>query len=176
MTNNDELLDLVDKNDQIVGTIWRSETTNLAENGRGYIRAVEMFIVNDIGELWIPKRTADKRIAPNGLDFSAAGHVSSGETYIEAMLKEIREELNLVLAPTDLEFVANIGPDENSYFRRMFAYRTNQVPVYNPKDFTSAEWVKPIDLLAKLDSGVPAKSTLRGAVALLEQWLTSVKD
>ncbi len=167
MAGNDELLDLVNEKDEIIGTIWRSEYDKLESENLGYIRAVEMFIVNDKNELWIPKRTAHKTIAPNGLDFSVGGHVSSGETYPEAMLKETREELNMNLAEDDLEFIETIGPDANRYIRKLYIHRSNQTPKYNPDDFVSASWLSTGAILEMLDAGVPAKSSLRDTVALV---------
>lgn len=171
--HEDELLDLVNKNDEIIGTIWRSEYNRLESEDLGYIRAVEMFIVNDKKELWIPKRTAHKKIAPNGLDFSVGGHVSSGESYLEAILKEIREELNISLSESDLEFIETIGPDANRYIRKLYVYRSNDTPEYNPDDFVSASWLRPAAVLEMLDAGVPAKSSLRDTVALVSDRLTT---
>ena len=167
MAENEELLDLVNQKDEIIGTIWRAEYDRLETEDLGYIRAVEMFIVNDKNELWIPKRTAHKKIAPNGLDFSVGGHVSSGETYMEAMLKEIREELNMNLTEDDIEFIQTIGPDINRYIRKLYIHRSNQTPQYNPDDFVSASWLSPDTILEMLDAGVPAKMSLRDTVALV---------
>lgn len=171
--HDDELLDLVNKNDEIIGTIWRSEYNRLEAEDLGYIRAVEMFLINSKNELWIPKRTPHKRIAPNGLDFSVGGHVSSGDTYEETMLKETREELNIELTVDDIEFVASIGPDINRYIRKLYVYRTDDTPQYNPEDFVSASWLTSEAVLEMLDSGVPAKGSLRDTVALIADWLAS---
>ena len=66
----DEYLDLVDENDVVIGRKLRSEVH--AEKLKNY-RAVNLFIVNSKGELWIPRRTAHKQLYPLGLDFSCAG-------------------------------------------------------------------------------------------------------
>ncbi len=163
----DELLDLVDCNDKVIGTILRSETDKLTREKLGYIRASDMFIQNDEGKLWIPKRTPNKRIAPNGLDYSMGGHVASGETYIESALREIQEELNLTLSESDLIFVKKFGPTVSPYFRNLYIYKSNIAPNYNPEDFVSASWLTPKELIEKLDEGVPAKSTLRETVEAL---------
>lgn len=68
--SKDELLDLVDVNDSVIGQIWRSKSDRLANSQEGYIRAATALIQNSKGELWIPRRTKDKRIAPLGLDSS----------------------------------------------------------------------------------------------------------
>lgn len=164
---NDELLDLVDGNDAVIGTIWRSEYQKMVDCKLGYIRAVEMFIVNSKGQLWIPKRTADKKIAPNGLDYSMGGHVSTGETYIESALREIQEELNLDLKEKDLEFIEKFAPLDLPYFRTLYTYKSDAAPSYNPNDFVSAEWLTPQELIAKLDAGVPAKTNMRETVSVL---------
>lgn len=171
MAHEDELLDLVNKDDQIIGTIWRSEYDRLGAEDLGYIRAVELFIVNSKGELWIPKRTAEKRIAPNGFDYSAGGHVTSGETYDEAMIKETGEELNIHLTESDLEVVAMIGPDQNRYIRKLYVRRSDETPQYNPDDFVSAAWLAPETVVEMLDAGTPAKSTLRDTVIQVADWL-----
>lgn len=168
MTNiNDELLDLVDGDDNVTGTIWRSEYQKLVDDKLGYIRAVEMLIQNEKGQLWIPKRTADKRIAPNGLDYSMGGHVSAGETYLESALREIREELNLELEEKDLLFIAKFAPLDLPYFRTLYIYKSNETPLYNPHDFVSAKWLTAVELLAKLDSGVLAKTNMRETISVL---------
>lgn len=165
----DELLDLVDASDKVIGTILRSESHRLAEDGRGYIRAVDMFIQNDAGKLWIPTRTLHKRIAPGGLDFSMGGHVESGETYDQTLIRETQEELNLTLDPDKLTLVKKFPPAETPYFRCVYLYRTNDTPTFNPDDFVSAEWLTPEELAAKLNTGVPAKSSIRPTVAELFQ-------
>lgn len=165
---DDELLDLVDENDKVIGTIYRSEFYRLESENLGYIRACELFIQNDEGKLWIPKRTASKRIAPNGLDYSCGGHVGSGQTYMEAMLREIREELGLRLTPDDLRFIIKFRPRPKlPYFRNFYVYRSNTAPSYNPDDFVGAAWMTVEELAEKLQSGVPAKSSLLESVAVL---------
>ena len=163
----DELLDLVNDNDVVIGTILRSEYDRLVRDKLGNIRAVEMVIQNDQGQLWIPKRTAHKRISPNGLDYSMGGHVCAGETYMQSALREIKEELNLDLQPQDLVIVKKFRPNELPYFRELYVYKSNLAPNYNPHDFVSAEWLTPTELIEKLDAGVPAKISMRETIAAL---------
>lgn len=161
MTQQDELLDLVNNKDEVISTIWRSEYDRLETEDLGYIRAVELLIQNENGKLWIPKRTSTKKIAPNGLDYSAGGHVSSGETYEEAMLKEISEELNLDLEKEDLELLGTLGPDQYRYFRKVYRYKSNETPQFNPHDFVSASWLSVDDIIAAIDAGTPAKLSIK---------------
>ena len=170
LMNDDELLDLVDKNDNVIGTIWRSKSNSLDETKAGYIRAATALIQNDDGELWIPRRTADKRIAPRGLDSSMQEHIGSGESYLEATIRGFKEELNLDVSEDQLEYVGTISPDDELYyFVALYVYRSNVVPEYNPKDFVGYEWIKPEVLVSRLENGEPSKKSLLSTTKLLLQ-------
>ena len=168
--HDDELLDLVDNKDTVIGTIWRSDSNKLNETKRGYIRAATALIQNDKGELWIPKRTANKKIAPNGLDSSMQEHVESGETYIEATIRGFKEELNLEITENELDFIGKVSPDnELYYFVALYVYKSNDTPDYNPEDFVGYEWIRPQELIKRLEKGEPSKKSLLTTAKLLIQ-------
>lgn len=160
MADEDEILDVVDLNDNVVGTIERSKIGS--PGFKGYVRAAELLIINDEGKIWVPRRQMSKRIAPGGLDYSAAGHVASGEDYESTLKREVSEELNLSLEPSKLEFMHKFAPtpDLPPYFRAVYLYRTDKVPAYNTEDFSGYEWMEPKEFLAKLKAGEPAKRSL----------------
>lgn len=61
LIHNDELLDFVDNQDNVIGQGFRSKIwANRIKN----IRVINAFLINDKNELWIPKRTAQKRFFP----------------------------------------------------------------------------------------------------------------
>lgn len=55
---------------------------------------------------WIlfQKRATDKKLFPGLLDFTAAGHIDTGEQPREAAIREISEELGIKLSPEELIF------------------------------------------------------------------------
>ena len=168
--SNDELLDLVDKDDNVIGTIWRSTTNELENTKAGFIRAATALIQNENGELWIPRRTADKRIAPNGLDSSMQEHVGSGESYLEATIRGFKEELNLDVTEYQLEYIGTVPPDnELYYFVALYVYKSNDAPEFNPEDFVGYEWIKPEELVSRLENGEPSKKSLLSTTKLLLQ-------
>jgi len=162
--SSQEILDLVDKNDQIIGTIGRDDYYAADLKPEGYLRAADMFLVNDAGELWVPKRTSNKRAFPGCLDFSVGGHVSSGEDYFTTILREAEEEINVKLKPEDVILIDVQRNEKGYFFNALYIYRTNETPGYNRDDFQSAEWLAPKTLLEKLDAGVPAKDNIRFAI------------
>lgn len=169
---DDEMLDIVDGFDTVIGTVNRKDYTTFLEQKQGYIRAAELFIMNQAGELWIPVRTADKTIVPNGFDYSAGGHVGAGEGYLETIIRETKEETNLDVAAANLEFVAKLKSESIRYIRSLYLLRSEETPHFNPHDFVSAEWLKPTELIARIDAGHPTKTNLRNAVTVLQLYLS----
>lgn len=167
MNEHDEILDLVDATDTVIGTVTRGEF-NHSLPPYGFVRAAEGFIKNDNGELWIPRRTAQKTHAPNGLDFSVSEHVQSGETYLEAVVRGFSEELQLTVEATDLTHVGKIpASDDMPWFADIYLYRSNTTPNFNPDDFTGGVWITPIALLELLSAGEAAKTGLAPAVRFM---------
>ena len=88
-----EYLDLVNEQDEVVGRLPRSKCIE-----RGLLhRAVVVFIFNSRNQLYIQKRADDAAFYPGFWSASVLGHVSSGETYHEAAIRETREELGLLI-------------------------------------------------------------------------------
>ena len=159
LKSDDELLDLVDEHDQVIGRRLRSEIYRDRLNN---FRAVNAFLVNDVGQLWIPRRTATKRLFPLCLDMSVAGHVASGEDYLTAFRRELYEELNLVLDDVDWKFIGHLTPHQHgmSAFMHVYEIRANQVPDHNRDDFTEYYWLYPHEIIEMLNNGDKSKDDL----------------
>lgn len=170
-SENDEVLDLVDQNDQVIGTIHRGEAHSLGPEV-GYIRAAEAFVMNSDGKLWTPVRALTKTISPGGYDFGCAEHVGTAETYDDAMVRGFDEELNLHIGRSKLAQLGILPPhDDINYFRAIYLYKTDKTPDYNKDDFISYEWLTPDQIRANIANGTPAKSTIPEALTLLEKHL-----
>lgn len=166
LCSEDELLDLVDEQDRATGSKLRSE---IYREGLSNFRAVNAFLVNDAGQLWIPRRTATKRTFPSCLDMSVAGHVSAGEDYLTAFRRELHEELNLELDDVEWNFIRHLTPLLHgvSCFMRVYEIRYNQVPCFNREDFAGSYWLYPHEVLDKLNNGDNSKNDLPKLVKLL---------
>lgn len=173
LSDEDEVLDLVNANDEVVGQITHAEAYDQSNLNGNYLRASNGFIVNSRGELWIPTRGSHKRIAPNGLDYSAGEHVQSGESYIAAMVRGFEEELRMKVEPSRLIPIGVTAPrpDMPPYFASNYIYRSDETPDYNTDDFVSYEWLKPDELAARLKSGVAAKDSLLDSLEVLSTYM-----
>ena len=89
---NNELLDLVDDRNRVIG---RAPRGNVHGNPSLQHRAVHVFVRNTNGDLFLQKRSVSKRIQPGKWDTSVGGHVEAGQSYEEAARKEAAEELGI---------------------------------------------------------------------------------
>ncbi len=155
----DEILDLVDENDQIIGSMERGE---VYKNNLNNFRVINCFIKNSEGKIWIPKRQLNKRMFPDCLDVSCGGHVSSGESYEEAFRKEMREELNIDIDKTPYKILGICTPkiDRVSAFMTVYEISQDDTPQYNPEDFQSYEWIEPTEILSRIKNGSKSKDDL----------------
>ena len=117
-----ELLDVVDAEDRVVGVKTRGEI-----HAQGLMhRAVHILVFNARGELFVQKRSISKDENPGQWDSSAAGHVDSGENYLDCAIRELEEELGIVLdsgLDTPLEYLFHIKPCELNGMEHSPVYR-----------------------------------------------------
>ena len=88
-----ELLDVVNEDDEIIGVKTRGEIHALGLMHR----SVHILVFNSQGQLFIQKRSMSKDNAPGLWDSSAAGHVDSGEEYHSCAIRELGEELGITV-------------------------------------------------------------------------------
>jgi isopentenyldiphosphate isomerase len=153
-----ELLDLVDETDTVIGQISRDD----AWATQARVRVVNAFVVNTLGQLWIPRRTADKKMFPNCLDMGVGGHIQSGESYLAAFRRETQEELNIDLDQVPWRKTAYFSPLKTtlSAFMEVFEIQLEHTPAFNPEDFSESFWLTPQEAKQKIRSGDPAKGDL----------------
>lgn len=157
----DELLDIVDEFDQVICVMTRSQA--YAENKLSSLRAVWLLIKNQDGKFWIPRRSVTKSSSPNSLDGSTVGHVSSGETYEQAMIREVAEELNFDISRMEYRSIGKLTPQTGSVsFIEIFELQVSNdfVIDYNKNDFSEYSWLLPEEIIQKFDEGEKIRKTL----------------
>ncbi|MBK5258231.1 MAG: NUDIX domain-containing protein [Thermoanaerobaculia bacterium] len=70
--------------------------------------SVHVWIVVPDGRLLIQKRSLAKDNNPGLWDVSVAGHVSAGEGSIDSALREVEEEIGLILVASDLRLIGRV--------------------------------------------------------------------
>ncbi len=90
---SEEIFDVVNERDEVIGQQTRSEVHRLGLMHR----AVHILVFNSAGQIFLQKRSMKKDRQPGAWDSSASGHVDSGEDYDTCAVRELREEIGLVL-------------------------------------------------------------------------------
>jgi isopentenyldiphosphate isomerase len=145
-------MDIVDDHDQVVGQMTREE---IYRSGTKNYRVVNVFIMNNRGELLVPKRTMDRRIFPGCFDFSCGEHVHAKETYEEAARRGLSEELNL--NNVEIEVLGKLTPaDGVSSFQMNYLVRYDGPIKHNPAEVDSLHDMD-VDTLIKMMDQEPAR-------------------
>jgi 8-oxo-dGTP pyrophosphatase MutT (NUDIX family) len=100
----DEILDVVDERDRVVGQASRREV-----RARRLLHRFAAVLCHDpAGRVYVHRRVDDKDVYPGLYDMFAGGVLAAGETYREAAARELAEELGVV------------GPEPRFLFRHRY--------------------------------------------------------
>jgi isopentenyl-diphosphate Delta-isomerase len=91
---DDEIFDVVNERDEVIGRERRGEVHRLGLMHR----AVHVLVSNSRGQIFLQKRSLKKDRQPGLWDSSSSGHVDSGEDYDACAVRELREEIGLELS------------------------------------------------------------------------------
>ncbi len=100
-----ELLDVLDDNGKPLGI--RKPRTQVHRNGDWH-RTVHVWVINPKQEILFQKRALAKESFPGAWDVSAAGHISAGETSMQAAIKELAEEIGICASARELELLHTV--------------------------------------------------------------------
>ena len=139
----DELFDIVNERDEVIGRAPRSEV-----HARGLLhRAVHVLVFNARGDVFLQKRSMLKDRQPGVWDSSASGHVDSGEDYDACAVREVREELGVTLMQTPerlFKFDASAATDQEF----VWVYRAQHEGPFTlpPEEIERGGWFAPAEV------------------------------
>ena len=71
-------------------------------------KAIHVWVINNKNEILLQYRCAEKKLYPNTWDCSFAGHIGTGESSTQAVLREGKEELGIDVNLENREYVLSI--------------------------------------------------------------------
>lgn len=136
----EEIFDVVDENDHVIGRNSRSEVHRLGLRHR----AVHVLVYNSKGEIFLQKRSMQKDTFPGAWDSSAAGHLDCGEDYDACAIREMREELGLEAqrAPQRL-FRITACAETGMEHVWVYRYDSDGPFTLHPEEIERGEWLAP---------------------------------
>jgi 16S rRNA (adenine1518-N6/adenine1519-N6)-dimethyltransferase len=140
----EEIFDVVDHEDRVLYQAPRS----VVHAKKLLHRAVHIFVFNSKGELLVHRRSATKDESPLICTSSASGHLSAGEDYATAAVRELEEELGL-RAPVEYLGIFPANGAATSYEHSgLYRAVTDDRPIFNADEILSGEYLT----LGKIES------------------------
>jgi len=159
--NLDELFDVVDEQDRVVGQAPRRV---VHANGWRH-RAIHVLVFNREGRVFLHKRSMRKDLFPGTWDSSCAGHVGAGEDYDPTAVRELAEELGLRLARAP-ERLLRLEAQPMTGWEFVWVYRlAHEGPfALDPDEIECGGWFEP----AEVDRWIAARpAEIAPALALI---------
>lgn len=120
-----EILDIVNDQDEVIGQAERDEV-----HAKGLVcRLIYVVFYTPGGNVILQKRSDTKKNDAGKLTTTVSGHVSAGQTYSDAAVRETFEEAGVEVNETDLTFLGIVRADfvQGAYIsnamRGLFAYK-----------------------------------------------------
>lgn len=127
----DEYIDIVDQSGKPTG---KTELKSEAHKNGWYHNTIHLWLYTKQGDILLQQRSHKKAIYPLLWDVSVAGHIDAGESFIEAALRETKEEIGLDLNPENLtkigvklhESIYNNGEIKDFEFHQVYIAKLNE--------------------------------------------------
>lgn len=136
----DEVFDVVDAQDRVIGQATRAEV-----HRRGlWHRAVHVWVFNAAGQVFLQKRSQSKDSAPGCWDSSCSGHLDSGEDYAVAAVRELAEEIGLrVTEVPDVCLGESPRAETGWEFVRVYRLQHEGPFTLHPAEIETGAWFDP---------------------------------
>lgn len=100
-----------------------------------------VWIINDNDELLVQQRVSNDRNYPN-MWGATAGGVRSGETNIDCIVRELKEEMNMIIDPNKLKFIGSYVREYD--YVEIFILKSNiniEDLILQKEEVQSVKWV-----------------------------------
>jgi isopentenyldiphosphate isomerase len=133
----EEIFDVVNERDEVVGRRPRSEVHRLGLMHR----AVHLLVFNRLGQVFLQKRSKNKDRQPGVWDSSASGHLNLGEGYEACAIREAQEEIGLRLegAPQPLFKLAACAETDQEHVW-VYRYSSDGPFILDPVEVETGAW------------------------------------
>lgn len=146
-----EFLDIVNENDEVIGQASYQEIYDKLHSHR----IVHILIFNNDGKMALQLRSKNKSFCPGHWSTSVGGHVQAGESYEQAALREMKEEIGV---EATFDFLAKdlyIDAARNNFQKFLSTFKTiYEGPLdINPGEVERVEFFSLKEIQEMIDCG-----------------------
>ncbi len=142
----DELVDVIDEHGRVLSIKRRAEVRQ--QNLRH--RSTYILVFNAAGDLFVHRRTFTKDIYPGYWDVAISGVLGSKEDYTAGALRELAEELGLVVASLEPLFSFRFEDEHNRVIGEAFRCQSEGPFVLQPDEVVEGRWMAVDEVLARM--------------------------
>lgn len=125
MDQVEEYIDIISPDGNLTGL---SKPRSEVHHEGDWHRSVHVWVLNNREELLIQRRSLEKESHPGLWDVSCAGHITAGDSNLQAAVRELKEELDITVRPDELKRMFTV---ESHYVLNNGMYKDNElVDVY----------------------------------------------
>jgi isopentenyl-diphosphate delta-isomerase len=157
-----ELLDIVNKNDKVIGAMDR-DTAHIT--GQPH-RIAAVFVFNEDGYIYVQVHKKS-----GGLyDHSVGGHVSKGETYAQGAARETKEELGISLPLKEISIFYPHAINNSIHMFGLYSCTVDTLWVFTPNDEVEVLIPMNMQTVQEMMTKEPTKFT-RGFIATMDEYV-----
>ena len=136
---------------------------------KGFICVTGALIVNNEGNIFVHKRSPDRKLFPGCWDI-VGGHIEESETVHEALLREITEETSWTLDDVEELVEEREWEDSEGNKHKEFIFLASvegdlENPILEEGKVSEGRWVSPSELSVLLENREPGDTYIRDVVA-----------
>ncbi|MCH2175377.1 MAG: GNAT family N-acetyltransferase [Lentisphaeria bacterium] len=139
MNGQDEIFDVVDVDDNVIGQATRQE----CHSDASLIHRTVHVIVYAYNHLLIQLRSPSKDQLPNYWDISVGGHLNQGESYLSAAVRECKEELGILVDDKALTPMGKIlyKSDRETEYSQVYMIEYSGPFNFCPNEISKIQWL-----------------------------------
>ncbi len=171
-----EYFDVLNEYGEFTGEVATREECH--EKGLWH-RAIYAFIFNENGEVLLQKRSKKKKLWPNLWDITAGGHVLAGEFGMQALIREIKEELGIDIKENEIKYLVGStssntkGKIINNHFNECYIVTKNidisQLDLQE-EEVSDARWFTKEEILERIDNNYEGLTEKTGPWNFLKKY------
>ena len=139
----EELLDVYTRDGVYLGVQPRELFSN--GNPGFYNKPAWTWVYNSKNEILVQKRASSKKLYPDYWDMSCAGHIDAGESIVQGVIREAKEEIGIDVKEEDLEFIFEYIEDKNGELGQVYFIKVDKEIdefVLQKEEVSEVKWVK----------------------------------